>query len=113
MSMRFMKSTAAKLLLLCLTAYLLNPAGAYSQTTVVQSKQEVVIPDTSAGRQLADFLRAINTGDINIIRNFITDHFDKSILNKRPAGNLGQGLSYIYKDTGGAQTLAIAGCFSV
>ena len=105
--MRFVKSTAAKLLLLCLTTYLLNPADAHTQTTVVQSKQEVAIPDTSAGRQLADFLRAINTGDINIIRNFITEHFDKSILNQRPAGNLGQGLSYIYKDTGGVSIYSV------
>ena len=99
--MRFVKSTAAKLLLLCFTAYLFNPAVAYFQTTAVQSKQEAAIPDTSAGRQLADFLSAINTGDINIIRNFITEHFDKSTLKQRPASNLGQGLSYIYSDTGG------------
>ncbi|MCA1850516.1 MAG: hypothetical protein LC672_05590, partial [Acidobacteria bacterium] len=99
--MRIVKRTAASFLLLCFTAYPLNLAVAYAQATAVQSKQETTIPDTPAGRQLADFLGAINTGDVNIIRNFIAEHFDKPTLKQRPAGNLGQGLSYIYKDTGG------------
>jgi CubicO group peptidase (beta-lactamase class C family) len=99
--MRFVKSTAASFLLLCFTAHPLNLAVASAQATAEQSKQETTIPDTPAGRQLADFLRAINTGDVNIIRSFIAEHFDKSTLKQRPAGNLGQGLSYIYKDTGG------------
>jgi len=105
--MLFAKSTAASFLLLCFTAYPLNLAVAYAQATAVQSKQETTIPDTPAGRQLADFLRAINTGDVNIIRNFIAEHFDKSTLKQGPAGNLGQGLSYIYKDTGGLSIYSV------
>ncbi len=105
--MRFVKRTAAKLLLLCFTAYLLNPAVAYTQTTAVQSKQEVAIPDTPAGRELTDFLRAINTGAINLIRNFITEHFDKSTLNQLPGSNLGEGLRFIYQDTGGVSTYSV------
>jgi CubicO group peptidase (beta-lactamase class C family) len=99
--MRVVKSPALSLLLLCFTANSLNLAVAHAQTTTAQSKQEATIPETPAGRQLADFLGAINTGDINIIRNFITEHFDKATLKQRPAANLGQGLSYINKDTGG------------
>ena len=86
---------------LFLTWLLISPASNHAQTTVATAKQEVTIPDTPAGRQLVGFLHAINTGDVNLIRNFIAEHFDKSILKQRPAGNLGQGLSYIQKDSGG------------
>lgn len=105
--MRFAKSTAASFLLLCFTAYPLNLAVAYAQATAVQSKQETTIPDTPAGRQLADFLGAINTGDINIIRNFITKHFDKSTLKQGPGSNLGEGLRFIYQDTGGVSIYSV------
>ncbi len=83
--MRFMKGTAAGFLLLCLTAYPLNLAHSHAQATVVQSKQEITIPDTPAGRQLAAFLGAINTGDANLIGSFIAEHFDRSTLKRDAA----------------------------
>ena len=50
-----------------------------------QSNEGAVIPVTPAGQQLARFLRSYNTGDVNVLRNFIVEYFDKSALEKRSA----------------------------
>lgn len=105
--MRPIKSAAAKLLLLCFAASHLILSGAYAQSMDVQLKQETSIPNTPAGQQLSAFLNAINSGDINTIRNFITERFDESAPGRRAGGNLGQGLYYIYHDTGGLTVYSI------
>lgn len=43
-------------------------------------KQDASIPDTPAGRQLAEFIRAYNSGDIKTLRRFVEEHYAKSAL---------------------------------
>lgn len=50
-----------------------------------RESQRAHIPQTPAGRQLAGFLRAYNTGEINSLHKFIAEHFDKTALEKRSA----------------------------
>src|SRR5919107_239513 len=48
-------------------------------------KQRATTPETPAGRQLAAFLRAYNTGELDVLQRFIAEHFDKTALEKRSA----------------------------
>lgn len=50
-----------------------------------RKKQVATVPETPAGRQLAGFLRAYNTGEPDTLRKFIAEHFDKTVLEKRSA----------------------------
>jgi hypothetical protein len=40
----------------------------------VQASSEVKLPDTPAGKTFAAFLKAFNTGDVEILKKFHTDH---------------------------------------
>ena len=40
----------------------------------VQANSEVKLPDTPAGKTFAAFLKAFNTGDVEILKKFHTDH---------------------------------------
>lgn len=40
----------------------------------VQASSEVKLPDTPAGKTFAAFLKAFNTGDIEVLKKFHTDH---------------------------------------
>lgn len=74
--MRLRESFIASLMLLSFSANLFD-------YTVAQSKQNPIIPATPAGQQLDGFLRAYNSGDVDILRKFITEHYDRSALEKR------------------------------
>jgi CubicO group peptidase (beta-lactamase class C family) len=50
-----------------------------------REKQRAAIPETPAGQQLDGFLRAYNTGDLNSLRKFIAEHFDRDALAQRSA----------------------------
>lgn len=76
--MRIVKVPAILLLLVFLSGY-------SSVRTNSQSKESAVIPVTPAGQRLAEFLRAYNTADLNVLRKFATEYFDKSALEKRSA----------------------------
>lgn len=54
--------------------------GLYAARTFrVEAQLLVTFPDTPAGRQFAAWLEAFNTGKRDTIRQFIADHFDKSL----------------------------------
>jgi len=76
--MRIEKVLAILLLLVFLLGY-------SSVRTNSQSKESAVIPVTPAGQRLAEFLRAYNTANLNVLRKFATEYFDKSALEKRSA----------------------------
>ncbi len=63
--------------------------------------QGPIIPDTPAGRQLAGFLEAFNTGDTNLMRRFIAGHFDKNSLAKQSAEEQAKGVVPAYALTRG------------
>ena len=42
--------------------------------------KNVTLPDTPAGRQMTDFLKAFNSGDADLNRRFIAEHFAKTAL---------------------------------
>jgi CubicO group peptidase (beta-lactamase class C family) len=44
------------------------------------------MPETPASRQLVGYLRAYNTGELDVVHKFIAEHFDKTALEKRSAG---------------------------
>lgn len=56
-------------------------------------------PETPAGRQLAGFLRAYNTGEPGILRKFIAEHFDREALAKRPADERASTIVATFKIT--------------
>lgn len=56
-----------------------------SSQTIKRKTPGATIPETPAGQQLAQFLRAYNTGDLETLHRFIAEHFDKATLGKRSA----------------------------
>lgn len=50
-----------------------------------RENQSAIIPKTPAGQQLAGFLHAYNSGELNTLHKFIAEHFDKTTLEKRSA----------------------------
>jgi CubicO group peptidase (beta-lactamase class C family) len=75
-----------------------GPCALRSSVALQQAKPQPMIPDTPAGRQLAGFLDAFNTGDTNTIRSFTAEHFAKTGTSGPPGG---QALRFLYQDTGG------------
>lgn len=49
------------------------------------SQQKSNDPISPAARQLSEFLRAYNTGDLKVLSKFIAEHFDESALEMRSA----------------------------
>ena len=74
-------------------------AGAQSATAEKSGTQ--TIPNTPAGRQLAGFLEAFNTGDIDTTRRFVAEHFDESSLAKQSAEEQAKGIAQAYALTRG------------
>lgn len=81
--------------------------GAEAQPAAVMRGQVPTIPDTPAGRQLAGFLEAFNTGDANLMRRFIAGHFDKNSLAKQSAEEQAKGVAPAYAMTRGLTLRAI------
>lgn len=77
--MRLVKVPAILLLLLA------SLSGGSSARANSQAKENALVPATPAGQRLAAFLRAYNTGDLNVLRKFAAESFDKSALQKRSA----------------------------
>jgi CubicO group peptidase (beta-lactamase class C family) len=50
-----------------------------------QQKRRAAFPGTPAGQRLDEFLRAYNTGNLETIRGFIADRYDKEALTERSA----------------------------
>lgn len=53
------------------------------KSVVAQKKQDVAIPNTSAGKVFAEFWSAYNTGDSEVIRQFFLAHATQSNPNER------------------------------
>lgn len=81
--------------------------GAQAQPVTVSQGPGQTIPDTPAGAQLAGFLEAFNTGDTNLMRRFVAEHFDKSSLAKQSAEEQAKGMAPAYALTRGLTLRAI------
>jgi len=69
--------------------------------------EEIVLPQTAAGRQAAAFLDALNTGDLDKMRAFIAEHSDASLLTRYPIEAVMQWASGVYRSTGGVSPHAV------
>lgn len=65
--------------------------------TKIPIDREDVIPDTPAGRQLAEFIRAYNSGDIKMLRRFVEERYAKSALEGQSSEVLAVLWDYDYK----------------
>ena len=70
------KKTIVTIILLCL---LLTPINAL----VAQAKQDVMIPDTPAGKQLKDWLRVFAGGSQDDFVRFIAERYSKSLIEQQ------------------------------
>src|SRR5689334_22461227 len=43
------------------------------------------LPETPAGKQLAAWLRAYNSGEVDVVRRFVTDRYARSALGQKDA----------------------------
>jgi CubicO group peptidase (beta-lactamase class C family) len=75
--------------------------GAEAQPMTVSQGLDQTIPNTPAGVQLAGFLEAFNTGDTNLMRRFVAEHFDKTSLAKQSADEQAKGIAPAYALTRG------------
>jgi len=66
-----------------------------------QEKSAAALPETPAGRRMAAFLAAFNTGDAATIRKFIAENYAQSTLAQRPVDARAQFLVDFYADTRG------------
>jgi CubicO group peptidase (beta-lactamase class C family) len=85
--------------LLCLVS-VVSPVGRISAQEASRSNTPT-IPDTPAGRQLANFLRALNTGDVGTIRTLVSSHFAKSTLSEAPVDRHVAFVLGVYNNTRG------------
>src|SRR5688500_16219615 len=60
-------------------------AGARDRTA--QAAKTLALPDTPAGRQLAAWLQAYNTGHVDRLRRFIDAHYAPAILSQASAAD--------------------------
>jgi CubicO group peptidase (beta-lactamase class C family) len=47
--------------------------------------EEPALPETPAGKQLAAWLRAYNSGEVDVVRRFVTDRYARSALGQKDA----------------------------
>lgn len=67
----------------------------------VGANEEPKAPDTPAGSQLAECLRAYNTGETEVVRRFIQEHYAQSVLARKGAANEHlAGFNMVYGDNG-------------
>jgi CubicO group peptidase (beta-lactamase class C family) len=93
--MRVLKNLIASLVLANLLFFHLTSA-------VAQSKQGATIPNTIAGKIFAEFLQAYNSGDVNLMRQFFSEHDPNSEQAKRTRSVelRASWLANVYKDYG-------------
>jgi CubicO group peptidase (beta-lactamase class C family) len=65
------------------------------------AKGAVTLPETAAGRRMAAFLAAFNTGDAAAVRKFIAENYAQSALAQRPADVRSRFFVDFYADTRG------------
>lgn len=91
------------------TALLFVPTKAPAQSTQLEngkgnlrSAQAIFkLPDTPAGRQLAAWMAAFNSGDPDRIRQFLRVNLSESDLKEMPLTGRVERELFVYKDTGG------------
>lgn len=93
--MRVLKAFSASLLLINIlfSCFVFTPA---------QSTQAPAIPNTAAGKVFAEFLRAYNSGDINLMRRFFLEHDPNAdqAQRTRSVELRASWLANVYKDYG-------------
>ncbi len=65
------------------------------------------VPDTLAGRELAEYLDAFNTGELEVMRAFVADHFAPAVLERQPAEDRAGWEALRYHETRGLILQAI------
>jgi Beta-lactamase len=79
-------ATIAQAVLLLNAVWISHPVGpAVVARRVPQTAGAAGLPDTPAGGQLGEFLRAYNTGNPDVIRRFVSGNLSRSALEQRPA----------------------------
>ncbi len=95
-------SVIAVILVACLIARWAEAAPVVKIFGVgAQGNQKLIIPDTPAGRQFADWLRIFNDGNVNRMRSFISERFAKAALEESSAVERATGQAMNYYDTRG------------
>src|SRR3954469_22317062 len=72
-----------------------------SFAVATRAQAEVTVPDTSAGRQLREWLRALDTGNDQTYKQFISSHYGQSLLTENDADYRADRQARIYLDTQG------------
>lgn len=85
------KTTILTITLLCL---LFIPVSSLS----AQPKQDAPIPDTPAGKQLADWLRVFASGNQDSFVRFIAEHYSKALLEQDNSIDRAGGQARAYLD---------------
>lgn len=70
---------------IALTFMLVIPSSTLCAGAARPLEQDAALFGTQADRQLVGWLEAYNTGELNVLRNFIAGHFEGEALEKRPA----------------------------
>jgi len=73
----------------------------YSLSAVFIAAQAPTLPDTPAGKLIADYLKAFNSGDERLWREFLTTHAARSALEKVPIEERMKRYREILSDVGG------------
>jgi CubicO group peptidase (beta-lactamase class C family) len=76
-------------------------------SAIAQSNRGAVLPDTPAGKQLADWLRVFASGNQDDFVRFIGERYSKSLLEQDTAINLADRQARTYLDTRGFEVRRI------
>ncbi len=90
----------ARALVVALATVLVMPAAAQNQSSPV-------IPNTPLGKLAGSLIAAINTGDKQKIKGFITDNLSENALRDDSPEGLASDLQSLYQQTGGLDVLEI------
>jgi CubicO group peptidase (beta-lactamase class C family) len=91
---------AARALVVALATVLVMPAAA-------QNEGSPVIPDTPLGKLAGSLIAAINTGDKQKIKGFVTDNLSENALRDDSPEGLANDLHSLYRQTGGLDVMEI------
>jgi CubicO group peptidase (beta-lactamase class C family) len=90
---------AARALVLALVAVMVIPAAAQNQN--------IAIPDTPLGKMAGALIAALNTGDKEKIKSFITANLSESALKEDSPEGLADNLQSLYRQSGGFEVIEI------
>ena len=104
--MSFKKAAALFSILLCVLLLSLwkwqaRSAPEYEVQDSATAASDSKIPSTLAGRSLAAYLKAFNTGSFEVIRRFVSEDFSQSSLARIPADERATNDTLVYGDTRG------------